>query len=99
MSLIEIASVKCDVEDGTPAHQQGCRMTRALDLLVAGERHAGCSAKVALHRTLAHPVDITFDCGIGGVAASDDANMRQAGDEVLRIVIARKFPGQPRKPE
>ncbi len=56
-------------------------MTRALDLLVAAERHARHPAKVPLHRTLAHPVDIALDRRIGGIAARDDARACQARNQ------------------
>src|SRR4051812_1760849 len=99
MRLIEITGVKCGIEDGTPAHKQGCGVTRALNLLIAAERHAGDAAKMALNGTPAHPADIAFDRRIGGMTARNDPGKRQTGYEILRIVIARNFPGQVRKPE
>ncbi|MFA5948180.1 MAG: hypothetical protein WC806_04390 [Candidatus Gracilibacteria bacterium] len=99
MRLIEIAGVECRIEDRAPVHQQGCRMTGPLNLLIATERHAGDMAKMALHRTQAHSVTIAFDCSVGCTAQRDNAGARQASDEVLRIVIAWDFPGLAGKPE
>ena len=84
MRLIKISGVERSVEHGTPAAQQSGCMTRPLDLLIAAERHAGDAAKMALNRTLAHPVDIAFDGCIGCMAARDDA---------------KRAPAEPRKPQ
>src|SRR5262245_32198360 len=99
MRLIEISCGKCRVENGASAHEQGSRMTCPLDLLVAAEGHARDAAKMTLHRSLAHPVDIAFHRRIGRMASRNNPGKRQSAHEDLGILVVRNLPDQIAKPE
>src|SRR5215510_3443640 len=99
MRLIEISRCKCRVENGASAHEQGSGMACAPDLLVAAEGHTRDAAKMTLHGSLAHPVDIAFHHSIGRMASRNNAGKRQPLHENLGILVVRYLPGQIAKPE